>query len=394
MRNDIVPPKRPNTPVPPRRPLAISQDSSPPQSNSSPEVDSPKAETPVSESKLSRLLQHQRLLVIIGAIGALLVVMAIALTVWYNKELAAVTPGKDEKVKVVIAPGSSTIDIASTLKQNDLVRSQAAFALYVRVTAKAAHLQSGTYRLSKSEDVPAIVKHLTSGHTDTFSMTFLPGATVAENRQVLLKAGYSQAQVDAALNKPYDGPLFEGKPAGTDLEGYIYGETYQFSADVNPEQILRRTFEQFEQVVQKENLVQRYKDHGFNLYQGITLASIIQREVAAPSDSAQVAQVFELRLKKNMALGSDVTYQYIADKTGQPRSVNIDSPYNTRKYPGLPPGPISTPGLAALKAVGNPAPGDYLFFISGDDDKTYFARTNEEHEKNIQQHCQKKCQIT
>jgi UPF0755 protein len=348
----------------------------------------------VSESKLSRLWQHPRLLVIIGTIGALLVIAAIALTVWYQKELAAVTPDKDVKVKVVIAPGSSTIDIASTLKQNDLVRSQAAFALYVRITGKAGHLQSGTYRLSKSEDVPAIVRHLTSGNTDTFSMTFLPGATLAENRQVLLKAGYPQVQVDAALDKPYDGPLFAGKPAGTDLEGYIYGETYEFSADVTPEQILTRTFEQFEQVIQKEDLIQRYKNHGFNLYQGITLASIIQREVVTPADSAQVAQVFELRLKKNMALGSDVTYQYIADKTGQPRSVDLDSPYNTRKYPGLPPGPIATPGLAALRAVGNPAPGDYLFFISGDDDKTYFARTNEEHEKNIQQHCQKKCQIT
>lgn len=123
------------------------------------------------------------------------------------------------------------------------------------------------------------------------------------------------------------------------------------------------------------------------------MASIIQREVATAEDAAQVAQVFKLRYDQGMQLGSDVTYQYIADKTGQPRSVDFDSPYNTRRYVGLPPGPISSPGLASLKAVGNPAPGDFVYFLSGDDDKTYFARTNEEHERNIRDHCQKKCQI-
>ena len=123
------------------------------------------------------------------------------------------------------------------------------------------------------------------------------------------------------------------------------------------------------------------------------MASIIQREVITAADAAQVAQVFKKRYDMGMQLGSDVTYQYIADKTGQARNVNLDSPYNTRRYAGLPPGPISTPGLAALKAVAQPAKGDYLYFLSGDDDKTYFARTNEEHEKNIRNHCQEKCQI-
>lgn len=393
MRNDIVPPKRPVTSVPPRSsppPVLPSTESEKPLGDAVTEITTITS----TEPQASKPRSHRRLFIILGIVLALFISLGIAFSVWYNVELAAVTPGKNEKVKVTIKPGSSPIDIAATLKKNNLIRSQAAFNLYARLTGKSAHLQSGVYRLSKSEDVPAIIKHLTSGNTDTFSITFLPGATLAENREVLLHAGYTVERVDDALTKQYTGPLFDGKPAGTDLEGYIYGETYQFSAEATPEQILTRAFEQFETVVQKENLVQLFKNQGFNLYQGITLASIIQREVGSPSDSAQVAQVFELRLKKNMALGSDVTYQYIADKTGQPRSVNIDSPYNTRKYPGLPPGPISVPGLAALKAVGSPAPGDYLFFISGDDDKTYFAHTNEEHEKNIKQHCHEKCQIT
>ena len=96
-------------------------------------------------------------------------------------------------------------------------------------------------------------------------------------------------------------------------------------------------------------------------------------------------------MKAGMTLGSDVTYQYAADKLGVARDPNLDSPYNTRKYKGLPPGPISSPGLSALQAAAAPASGDYLFFLSGDDNKTYFAHTNEQHEQNILQHCQKKC---
>jgi UPF0755 protein len=127
------------------------------------------------------------------------------------------------------------------------------------------------------------------------------------------------------------------------------------------------------------------------LFQAITLASIIQREDGDASSQSQLAQVFYSRMKAGMTLGSDVTYQYIADKTGVARDPNLDSPYNTRRYAGLPPGPISVPSLSALKAVASPASGNYLYFLSGDDDKIYFARTNAEHEANIAAHCKIKC---
>ena len=94
-----------------------------------------------------------------------------------------------------------------------------------------------------------------------------------------------------------------------------------------------------------------------------------------------------------MPLGSDVTYQYIADKTGVTRDPNLDSPYNTRRYAGLPPGPIATPGLSALQAVAEPEDSDYLYFLSGDDHVTYYGRTLKEHEANIANHCKVKCQI-
>jgi len=346
-----------------------------------------------TKSPKKRLSRKKWAMLIVGVLLLVTLVGAIGAYVWYQQNLQAVQPGSEEMVKLTIEPGTGPEAIAKQLKDNNLIRSEAAFGWYVRTEGKSSLLQAGAYRLGRGEDVPTIVKHLTSGNTDTFDITFLPGGTLADHRKVLIDAGFSEADVDAALNKTYDSPLFAGKPATADLEGYIYGETYSFGADVTPEEILTYTFNHFESIVEDESLVELYKQKGFSLYQGITLASIIQREVATPNDAAQVSQVFQLRLKTDMVLGSDVTYQYIADKTGQERSIDLDSPYNTRKYPGLPPGPISSPGLDSLKAVARPADGDYLYFLSGDDDKTYFAHTNEEHERNIREHCEKKCQI-
>ena len=167
---------------------------------------------------------------------------------------------------------------------------------------------------------------------------------------------------------------------------------------MSAEEILNSTFKEFYTKIQENNLVKGFADHGLNLYQGITLASIVQREIKNPldqknpsSDQKQAAQVFYSRLKINMLLGSDVTYQYIADKTGVARDPTLDSPYNTRQNPGLPPGPISSPSLSALLAVANPANTDYLFFLAGDDGVIYFARTNAEHDANISDHCKVNC---
>ena len=405
MKNDEPSPFRQRPDITPPQDAARASTNPSPQPNTPPEqqpqpdlsaitLNEPAATTTGLSSEPGKRRSRKKLVLGI-LLGIILAAGIVAATgwFWYNQQLSAVKPGSDEMVRVTVEAGSDPAAIGSLLKENGLIRSELAFGWYVRSEQKAGLLQAGTYRLGKGEDVPKIVKHLTSGNTDTFSLTFLPGATLADHRKVLIDAGYDPEKVDAALAKTYDGPLFAGKPAGTDLEGYIYGETYTFAADATPEDILQYIFDYYEQVVKDENLAALYKKHGFTLYQGITLASIIQREVATPEDAAQVAQVFELRLKKDMVLGSDVTYQYIADKTGQERDVNLDSPYNTRRYKGLPPGPISSPGIDSLKAVGSPASGDYLYFLSGDDDKTYFAHTYEEHEQNIKNHCQKKCQI-
>ncbi len=318
---------------------------------------------------------------------------------WYQQQLGPASTDTKERIRITIESGTTPTQIANLLQVRGVIKSEQAFLIYTKLAGLQDSLKAGAYSLQPSSSTQAIVDHLVSGKQDTYRITFLPGDTLANNRKKLIAVGFGEQEVDVALNKRYDRLLFSSKPAGTDLEGYIYGDTYEFDESTTVEGVLARTFDEFEAAIRDNDLVNGLKKQGLNLYEGITLASIVQREVTSPNpsvandDQKQVARVFLNRKAAGMTLGSDVTYQYIADKTGVARDPTLDSPYNTRRYPGLPPGPIAAPGLGAVLAVANPGTNDYLFFLSGDDDVTYFGRTDAEHQRNIVNHCQKKCLI-
>jgi len=405
-------PQNPGQPVPqqpiPQRPI---QQRPQPQRPTAPIQQPPlppiaEAPTPLPIEKVEvavkKVRKRKKLLIIIASILALGIIIASALWVYYQIQLSPADKNNTSKIEIDIAPATTPKGIAALLKDKGVIRDEQAFLWYTRLDGSQNNLQAGSYRLSPSETTPQIVDHLVQGIVDTFSITFYPGATLVDNKtkvenridvtSVLLKAGYSQAEITAGLTKTYDHPLLKDKPATADLEGYIFGETYQFNSGMTVEGILTRTFDEFYKYVVQDNLVAAYKEKGLSLYQGITLASIIQRE-SGGDDKAQIAQVFYTRLADKMPLGSDVTYQYIADKEGGVRDPNYNSPYNTRRYTGLPPGPIAVPGLTSLRAVAMPAAGNYVYFLSGDDNVTYFGRTLNEHEANIANHCKVKCQI-
>lgn len=387
---DIKPP-RPRRPIPgpiepidkPDMPLPVSLDT----------ID----ETPV----VKKAVWKKRVLIIVSSILGLALLVSIIGWVWYQNQLKPVGINPNEYVTVVIESGMSPDQIGEMLEAEKVIRSQLAFEIYTRLSGTRGLLQAGTYKLSPSDSTQEIVGHLEKGNVDTFSLTFYPGATLVDNTDkpssqkldvttVLLSAGFSQADITAGLSKNYGHPLFEGAPATASLEGFVWGDTYNFATGATVEQILERTFDEFYEVIEENDFKDKFADHKLSLYQGIILASIVQRE-AIGGDEPRIAQVFYTRLSTGMMLGSDVTYQYIADRDGLVRDPGLESPYNTRVVTGLTPGPIAVPGLAALKAVADPATTDYVYFLSGDDDVTYFARTNEEHEANIRDHCQVKC---
>lgn len=233
---------------------------------------------------------------------------------------------------------------------------------------------------------------------EVFNFTILPGETIYDIKDSLVEAGYSISEVEEAFNTDYDFDFLKDRPEGATLEGYLFGETHEFYEGTSVKEILTEYLKGMGKVIQDNNLEGRFKEHGLTLYEGITLASVVQKE-AATSDQPTVAQVFLSRLSYGMLLGSDVTVSYALDTVDPNRQIyadnsaalTIDSCYNTRLHPGLPCGPISNPGLSALLAVAKPSDTSYLYFLTGDDGMMYYSYTEAEHNQNIYSHCQDLC---
>ena len=257
-----------------------------------------------------------------------------------------------------------------------------------------------------------IIEKLTEGApTDNvFNITVLPGETVDDVKAKLLGIWLSQATRLNMLSKNNITIRFlkasmtkmviltsVAQPRAVQLEGYIFGDTYQFYKEENLEKIVSTMINALGDVVESNDLEAKYKEKGLSLREGIILASIVQKE-AKTADMNGVAQVFLNRLRVGMGLGSDVTAKYAADLVDPDRKklvsnadvLALDSLYNTRLHTGLTPGPISNPGIEALKAVatGDDSKRSMLFFLTGDDGKMYYSDTEAGHNQNIRDHCQ------
>lgn len=249
----------------------------------------------------------------------------------------------------------------------------------------------------------------------TFNFTIRPGETIYDIKKELLSVdrnidrneeseplpSYTAEEIDEALNGVYDFEFLADKPEGTTIEGYLYPETYNFYADSTVHEIFEKYLTGMGEVVKNSQLVERYAARGLTLYQGITLASVVQKE-AVPGEQPTVAQVFLTRLNYGWRLGSDVTVSYAVDKVDPDRNIyrdnaaalSIDSCYNTRINAGLPCGPISNPGFSALEAVAEPTDSAYLYFLTGDDGVMYYSYTEAEHNQNARLHCQTLCNVS
>ena len=348
---------------------------------------------PAPQSPKRRLTRKRLISLALAGTGLLILIATIATASWYNW---AISPrsDKDHQVRIVVESGDTAASIADTLYEHELIRSRLAFGIYTQLTGTRSKLQAGGYVLSANQSVGSIVEHMTSGKTDEFNITIPPGLTLEDLRDHFKRDGFSDAEITAALNKNYTHPLLATRPAGATLEGYIYPETYRMSADQSLDTLFVRTFDQMYEVMQKGKYLEAYAKRNLTIHQAVTLASIVQKEVKNPVDQKQVAQVFLKRLSIDMPLGSDVTYMYAAEQSGVRATPSLESPYNTRKYRGLPPGPIANMNPSALEAVAFPAAGDFLYFVAGDgvdEGKTFFSRTQDEHDANVAAHCHELC---
>lgn len=309
----------------------------------------------------------------------------------YNQNLRAVSNNTTSQ-PITIKPGSSVKQISRQLKNAHLIRSTWAFEWYVNSKEIRSSLQAGTYDFSPNQTIPQIISQLTHGKIATDLITILPAQRLDQIRKAFKSYGYTDQQINEALNPAAysNNPALVDKPANASLEGFLYPNSFQKVSDTGLSTIVKESLVEMDKHLTPD-LRAAFAAQGLSTYQGVILASIVEQEVSNANDRAQAGQVFLKRLRSGVTLGSDVTAYYGAIIAGQQPSVSYDSPYNTRLHQGLPPTPISNVSDSSLQAVAHPAATDWLFFVSGDDGKTYFSHTQQEHDALTKQYCHKLC---
>jgi UPF0755 protein len=293
--------------------------------------------------------------------------------------------GPSAETFVDVAPGTSASAIASQMEKNGIIRSRYGFDL-LRLQ-RGGTLKAGEYRFDHPVPMPEVYARLVQGDVYTQALTIPEGYNIFDIAIAAENAGFAKRDVFLAAERKHTELIADLLPSGAhpaSLEGYLFPDTYRFSRHATPLQILTAMVHRFRQVSTQLGI-----DHA-NMAQTVTMASVIEKEVGQDTERPLVAGVFVNRLAKSMPLATDPTVIYAALLDNRWRGtiyasdLQSPSPYNTYKHTGLPPGPISNPGIAALRAAMHPAQTDYLYFVSDAAGHTRFSVDLKEHAQQVQ----------
>lgn len=299
--------------------------------------------------------------------------------------------GTERQFKIEM--GESTPSVIGRLWEQGLISDPAAFRTYLLYSGLDTTLQAGIYKLSPRLAPVQLAQVLQDATPAEVSFRILPGWRLEEISAALPTSGLSitpEAFLQAAMSVPPDYSFSNELSPSSSLEGFLLPDTYIFERDITVEVFLGKILDNFENNLTPRHR-ERFSQQNLSLLEAVTLASIVQREAVAEDEMPLIASVFFNRLAIGMKLDTDPTVQYALGYNAlqntwwtNPLSLEdlqVDSPYNTYLYPGLPPGPIANPGLAALKAVSFPAQTPYYYFRAGCDEsgRHTFAETFEEH---------------
>ncbi len=321
-------------------------------------------------------------------------ILLVFTTVFFNSQLLAVDSKNINKIKISIPTETSVATIAKILKEKKIIKNEFIFKLYVKYVNHEADLKAGEYKLSKSMNVQDIVNELVKGNAHVVStrITIPEGFTVEQIADYLSAKGIIDKdkflQLAKEGNFQYDflQQIPENKNINYKLEGYLFPDTYEIKNGATEKEIIKMMLSQFQKEWNKDWDGQ-LTGKKITINQIITIASLIEREVAVDKERPIVAGVIYNRLKHNWPLQIDATIQYI---WGKPKTrltyedLKIENPYNTYLQFGLPPGPIANPGISSMKAAIFPEENDYYFYVTKKDSSKehYFSKTFEEHIKN------------
>jgi UPF0755 protein len=330
---------------------------------------------------VSGFVNKKTIIIFAFVAGVILVGSAAIVRKSYNDNLKPLS-SSDKSVVLTVEPGSVPSEIADGLKSKEVIKSDWAFEWYIRNHNLRDQLKAGTYVFKPNMSIPEIAEIITGGKVASDLVTILPGKRLEQIKQGFTEAGFSQDEVETALDpKNYSGhPALTDKPKNASLEGYLYPESFQKTAETKLSEIIKLSLDEMQDRLTPE-IRQAYSQKGLNLHEAVTLASIVEQEVSNEADRATVAQVFLKRFDEGIRLQSDATNAY----------AKINPAYDSYKVEGLPPGPIGNISEDTLQALAYPSQTDWLYFVSGDDGKTHFSKTLEEHEANIEKYCTTLC---
>ena len=290
-------------------------------------------------------------------------------------------------VSLSIPSGSSFSHVATKLQDEGVVRNALAVKLLARWNHQAGQIQAGHYRFSASATPEEVLNRLTEGDVIKGSLTIPEGFTLQQIVGRIAEKGFGQR--DKLMQLAFDCNFIHSlKIDATSLEGYLFPETYLFAPGIGEKALLQMMVSQFRSHLDPQ-LQKKAQALGFNLHQWVTLASIIEKETADVAEMPVISSVFHNRLKRKIPLQTDPTVIYgIKNFDGNltRKHLKTPSPYNTYLNRGLPPGPIASPGLAALKAAVNPAQTKYLYFVATGDGGHRFSKTLKEHNAAVKEY--------
>jgi len=293
--------------------------------------------------------------------------------------------GTSHSVQIVdIPPGTAFTQVSHLLYKSGLLESEWFFQVLGRVQRVDRKIIPGEYELHAGMRPTELLAKLVNGEVYEYSVTIPEGYSVVQIADILERKGLADKRDILRLNRDQTF-IHSVKVDASTLEGYLFPDTYRFARSMPPEFLVRTFVSRFHEMVTPE-LKAQAKTMGMTLQEVVTLASVIEKETGLATERSLVSGVFHNRLRRNIPLQSDPTVIYALayfDGNIRKADLSVDSPYNTYKVRGLPPGPIANPGLAAIQAALYPTPSDFVYFVSRNDGSHKFSATLAEHNKAV-----------
>lgn len=328
----------------------------------------------------------------------LIVIVIVIVVVIFLRQVYFVSPEEGaERIGFMIQEGESADKIGAKLEEKQLIKSKLVFDWYVYLRRAEKKFQVGQFNLMPGMSLKELVDILTQEGENEMEITIIEGwntreigqyfenSAMFQAEEILEITGFPQNMYGAYANQFEDEFSFlKEKPSYAGLEGFLFPDTYRIYRQATTEETIKKILKNFDRKID-EKLREDIKNSGHSLYQVLILASIIEREVSHEEDRAIVSDIFWRRLGAGIPLQADSTVNYITGNKSRRLSTEelaINSPYNTYKYRGLPPTPISNPGLSAIRAAIYPKSNSYWYFLSSKDGTTYFAGDFKEHQQN------------